>query len=79
MRDLGADAFLAIMEVYFPIGEAGVELDFTEVARAAGDLPVVLYTDPRFQRFDPSLLLPIVGIDLIGDALRDILNSRHGR
>jgi 4-hydroxy-tetrahydrodipicolinate synthase len=46
---LGVDGILAIMEVYFPIDEKGVENYFTAVARAVS-LPVVLYTNPEFQR-----------------------------
>ncbi|MBC7431309.1 MAG: dihydrodipicolinate synthase family protein [Rubritepida sp.] len=51
---LGADGILALMEAYFPIAEAGVVDYFTAVANATG-LPVVLYTNPNFQRSDLSL------------------------
>ena len=51
---LGADGILALMEAYFPIDEAGVVAYFTAVADAT-DLPVVLYTNPNFQRSDLSL------------------------
>lgn len=51
---LGADGILALMEAYFPISEAGVIAYFTAVADAT-DLPVVLYTNPNFQRSDLSL------------------------
>ena len=51
---LGADGILALMEAYFPIAEAGVVDYFTAVADAT-DLPVVLYTNPNFQRSDLSL------------------------
>jgi 4-hydroxy-tetrahydrodipicolinate synthase len=50
----GADGILAILEAYFPLTEAQVEAYFTAVA-AATDLPVVLYTNPNFQRSDLSL------------------------
>jgi 4-hydroxy-tetrahydrodipicolinate synthase len=51
---LGADGILAILEAYFPVPEAGVVFYFRAVADAS-DLPVVLYTNPNFQRSDLSL------------------------
>ena len=51
---LGADGILAILEAYFPVPEAGVVAYFTAVADAVG-CPVVLYTNPQFQRSDLSL------------------------
>ena len=51
---LGADGILALMEAYFPISEAGVVGYFTAIADAT-ELPVVLYTNPNFQRSDLSL------------------------
>ncbi len=53
--DAGADGILAVLEAYFPVNEAGVEEYFTAVAEAAGALPVVLYTNPTFQRSDLSI------------------------
>lgn len=50
----GADGILAIMEAYFPIGEDGVVAYFRAIAEAVA-LPVVLYTNPNFQRSDLSL------------------------
>jgi 4-hydroxy-tetrahydrodipicolinate synthase len=51
---LGADGVLAIMEAYFPIADAGVEAYFRAIAEAVS-CPVVLYTNPQFQRSDLSL------------------------
>ena len=51
---LGADGILAVLEAYFPINEDGVVSYFSAIARAT-DLPVVLYTNPQFQRSDLSL------------------------
>lgn len=51
---LGADGILAILEAYFPVPEAGVIAYFTAVADAT-DRPVVIYTNPQFQRSDLSL------------------------
>jgi 4-hydroxy-tetrahydrodipicolinate synthase len=51
---LGADGILAILEAYFPLTEDGVVDYFTAVANATA-LPVVLYTNPQFQRSDLSL------------------------
>ena len=51
----GADAILAILEAYFPLGEDGVEAYFRAIASAAKGRTVVLYTNPQFQRSDLSL------------------------
>ncbi len=51
---LGVDGILAILEAYFPVNEAGIESYFRAIADAV-DIPVVLYTNPQFQRSDLSL------------------------
>lgn len=51
---LGADGILAILESYFPLKDAQVETYFRAVADAV-TVPVVLYTNPHFQRSDLSL------------------------
>src|SRR5690242_1723112 len=51
---LGADGILAILEAYFPLKDAQVEAYFHAIADAV-DIPVVLYTNPNFQRSDLSL------------------------
>jgi dihydrodipicolinate synthase/N-acetylneuraminate lyase len=51
---LGADGILAVLEAYFPINEDGVVAYFTAIAEAT-DRPVVLYTNPQFQRSDLTL------------------------
>ena len=48
---LGADGILAILESYFPLKDAQVEAYFRAIADAV-DIPVVLYTNPQFQRSD---------------------------
>jgi len=53
-QKLGADGILAILEAYFPIGEAQVESYFRAIADAV-DIPMVIYTNPQFQRSDLSL------------------------
>jgi 4-hydroxy-tetrahydrodipicolinate synthase len=53
-QKLGADGILAILESYFPLSEAQVEAYFRAIADAV-DIPVVLYTNPQFQRTDLSL------------------------
>jgi 4-hydroxy-tetrahydrodipicolinate synthase len=53
-QKLGADGILAILEAYFPITDAGVESYFRAIADAV-DIPVVIYTNPQFQRSDLSL------------------------
>jgi 4-hydroxy-tetrahydrodipicolinate synthase len=51
---LGADGILAILESYFPLAEPQVEAYFRAIADAV-EVPVVLYTNPQFQRTDLSL------------------------
>ncbi|MGB6322453.1 MAG: dihydrodipicolinate synthase family protein [Xanthobacteraceae bacterium] len=53
-QKLGADGILAILESYFPLAEPQVESYFRAIADAV-DVPVVLYTNPQFQRTDLSL------------------------
>lgn len=53
----GAAGILAILEAYFPLKDAQVESYFRAVADAV-DLPVVLYTNPNFQRSD--LMLDVI-------------------
>jgi 4-hydroxy-tetrahydrodipicolinate synthase len=86
---IGADGILVILEAYFPVNETGVVAYFTAIADAT-DLPVVLYTNPNFQRSDLSLpaietLSRHPRIGLIKDAstntgrLLSILNRTEGR
>lgn len=86
---LGADGILAVMEAYFPIDDAGVVAYFRAIAEATS-LPVVLYTNPNFQRSDLSLpaiaqLSKVPNIRYIKDAsnntgrLLSILNATDGR
>jgi 4-hydroxy-tetrahydrodipicolinate synthase len=51
---LGADGVLAILEAYFPLKDAQIESYFRAIADAVA-IPVVLYTNPQFQRSDLSL------------------------
>ena len=85
----GADGVLAILEAYFPIPDSGVEDYFRAVAEAT-DGPVVIYTNPQFQRSDLSLpvirrLSEVPNIRYIKDAstntgrLLSILNETGGR
>ncbi|MGC1779160.1 MAG: dihydrodipicolinate synthase family protein [Xanthobacteraceae bacterium] len=53
-QKLGASGILAILESYFPLAEPQVESYFRAIADAI-DIPVVLYTNPQFQRTDLSL------------------------
>lgn len=51
---LGCSGILAILEAYFPVADEGVYAYFAAIASAVS-LPVVLYTNPNFQRSDLSL------------------------
>jgi dihydrodipicolinate synthase/N-acetylneuraminate lyase len=89
MQELGCDGLLAILEAYFPISDEGVHSYFKAIAEAV-TLPVVLYTNPNFQRSDLSLpvidrLSRIPNIRYIKDAsyntgrLLSIINGVEGR
>lgn len=72
MAELGVDGIVAVLEAYFPVREDDVVGYFEAVARAV-DLPVVIYTNPSFQRADLSLgaivrLAEIANIQAIKDA-----------
>jgi len=86
---MGCDGILAILEAYFPIGDEGVYSYFKAIADAV-TLPVVLYTNPNFQRSDLSLpvidrLSHVDNIGYIKDAsfntgrLLSIINKVQGR
>ncbi len=86
---LGADGILAILEAYFPLADDGVYAYF-EAIGAAVSVPVVLYTNPSFQRSDLSLpvierLSRVPNIRYIKDAsvntgrLLSIINRVEGR
>jgi len=86
---LGANGILAILEAYFPVPDEGVYAYFKAIAEAVS-LPVVLYTNPNFQRSDLSLpvierLSRIGNIGYLKDAsfntgrLLSILNRVEGR
>ena len=53
-QKLGADGILAILEAYFPLQDAQVYSYFRAIADAV-DIPVVIYTNPQFQRSDLTL------------------------
>jgi 4-hydroxy-tetrahydrodipicolinate synthase len=53
-QKLGADGILAILEAYFPLSDAQIEGYFRAIADAV-DIPVVIYTNPQFQRSDLTL------------------------
>lgn len=72
---LGVDGILGILEAYFPLNDDGVVAYFTALANPTA-LPVVLYTNPQFQRSDLSLpaierLAKIANIRYIKDASSD--------
>ena len=86
---LGCQGILAILEAYFPISDEGVFEYFKAVADSVS-LPVVLYTNPTFQRSDLSLpviekLSRVPNIRYIKDAssntgrLLSIINKVEGR
>jgi len=86
---LGCSGILAILEAYFPISDEGVFAYFSAIAESVS-VPVVLYTNPNFQRSDLSLpvldrLSRISNIGYIKDAssntgrLLSILNRMGDR
>lgn len=86
---LGCSGILAILEAYFPVSDEGVFSYFAAIAEAVS-VPVVLYTNPNFQRSDLSLsvidkLSHIANVRYIKDAsfntgrLLSIINKVEGR
>lgn len=86
---LGCSGILAILESYFPVSDEGVFAYFRAIAEAVA-VPLVLYTNPNFQRSDLSLavidrLSRIANIGYIKDAsantgrLLSIINRTEGR
>ena len=86
---MGCSGILAILDAYFPVPDEGVFAYFKAIAEAVS-LPVVLYTNPNFQRSDLSLsvidrLSHIPNIGYIKDAssntgrLLSIINRVEGR
>jgi dihydrodipicolinate synthase/N-acetylneuraminate lyase len=86
---LGCSGILAILEAYFPVPDDGVFAYFEAIAQAVS-IPVVLYTNPNFQRSDLSLpvierLSRVPNIRYIKDAsfntgrLLSIINRVEGR
>jgi 4-hydroxy-tetrahydrodipicolinate synthase len=89
LERLGCSGILAILEAYFPVADDGVFAYFKAIADAVA-LPVVLYTNPNFQRSDLSLpvierLSRVPNIRYLKDAsfntgrLLSILNRVEGR
>lgn len=89
VMDRGANGVLAVLEAYFPVADSGVEEYFRAVADATNG-PVVIYTNPQFQRSDLSIpvikrLSTVPNISYIKDAstntgrLLPILNETEGR
>ena len=88
-ENMGCSGILAILEAYFPLSDEGVFAYFKAIAEAVS-IPVVLYTNPNFQRSDLSLpvidrLSRISNIGYIKDAsfntgrLLSIINRVEGR
>ena len=86
---VGCQGILAILEAYFPISDEGV-FDYFKAIAEAVSLPVVLYTNPNFQRSDLNLpvierLSHVPNICYIKDAssntgrLLSIINQVEGR
>ncbi|HZM35262.1 MAG TPA: dihydrodipicolinate synthase family protein [Burkholderiales bacterium] len=86
---MGCAGILAILEAYFPVNDEGVYSYFKALAEAVS-APVVLYTNPNFQRSDLSLpvidrLSRIPNVKYIKDAsfntgrLLSIINRVEGR
>jgi len=88
-EELGCAGILAILEAYFPVPDEGVYEYFKAIADSVS-IPVVLYTNPNFQRSDLSLpvidrLSRVPNIRYIKDAssntgrLLSIINRVEGR
>jgi len=51
LEAMGVDGVVAVLDAYFPVPDDGVVAYFTAVAEAVS-CPVVIYTNPNFQRAD---------------------------
>jgi 4-hydroxy-tetrahydrodipicolinate synthase len=72
---MGCAGILAILEAYFPVPDEGVIAYFSAIAQAVA-CPIVLYTNPQFQRSDLSLgaieqLAAIPNVSYLKDASTD--------
>ncbi|MBN2643884.1 MAG: dihydrodipicolinate synthase family protein [Desulfuromonadaceae bacterium] len=65
-EQLGVDGILAILEAYFPLPDDAIVRYFKTIADSTS-LPVVLYTNPNFQRCDltPPLIEQLAVVDNI--------------
>ena len=54
---MGCHGILAILETYFPVSQDGIFSYFKAIAEAVS-VPVILYTNPNFQRSD--LTIPLI-------------------
>ena len=88
-ESMGCSGILAILEAYFPVPDEGIFNYFKAIAEVVS-IPVVLYTNPNFQRSDLNLsvidrLSQIPNIGYIKDAsfntgrLLSIINRVEGR
>jgi 4-hydroxy-tetrahydrodipicolinate synthase len=53
-QDRGAAGLVVVLEAYFPLKESDIERYFLSIADAT-NLPIILYTNPSFQRSDLSI------------------------
>lgn len=67
-EEIGADGVLAVIDTYFPLKDDQVYEYFAGIAHAV-NCPVVLYTNPKFQKTDLSL--PVI------EKLADIPNVEY--
>ena len=72
---MGVDGILAILESYFPVTAEGIFSYFSEIASAVS-CPVVIYTNPNFQRSDltPNIIQKLADIPNI-QYLKDASNN----
>lgn len=88
-EQMGCDGILAILEAYFPVSDESI-FDYFKAIADSVSVPVVIYTNPNFQRSDLSLplierLSRIDNISYIKDAssntgrLLSIMNRVDGR
>jgi 4-hydroxy-tetrahydrodipicolinate synthase len=53
-QKIGVDGILAVLEAYFPLTDTQIESYFRAIADSV-DIPVVIYTNPQFQRVDLTI------------------------
>lgn len=80
-REIGADAVAAVAPYYFTHNENSILYFYEDMVKAAKDMPVYVYNNPKFQGYPMSLgtikKLRDIGVHGIKDATFDIMTHAN--